>query len=795
MGRILSTMVVLLAAFFLPQVLCADVEVLKNVDIEAGFPGEANYELELDADWTSIRELRVFITLPDDVPRGTALVCYLKDAQWNWYQCEPSGSLRSGKTNEVRIDMTPAAQRWLPRGHNRQWDGYVAHKIRGFGVKLFNAGDWHGKIRIDRIYGRTGAGPQAPLGVTDLLVNSEKVGLFEKFEISFDLTRTYENPFDPDQVDIRAVFTSPSGKTQEQFAFLYRDFVRSSSPGLGDERLTPVGKSSWKVRWTPTEVGKWKVELRLWDQFQDKEWKAAVASRFPSGAGTIPDGIGTKPSRPIGTSSTPSTPVSVPKVPVAGPWKENYVVRVKINFECVPLSGTAAHGFIRVDPKDPFYFSYQDGAFFYPIGQTLRSPTDLRLPYPAYKGDLHDGEGTYLFDRIMKKLAPSGVNFIRVWMSIWWVGLEAPKDYAPGYEGLGRYNMVNAWKLDHIMDEAHRLGIKVKLNLENHGQLSRHVDQEFFESSYNKMHGGMLSNPPEFWTNAEAKKYIKRRFRYIVARWAYSPELLGWELWSEVDLTEGFNAAEVADWHREFGRYLKGIDPWKHLVSTHFYSDDESAVVYSLPEIDFVPGDLYQPNVVSSMRNIWIRKKDFNKPTFISEYGVGQTLDQQETNFHGGLWSSTVLPMAGTAMYWWWNLVDEKNLYSYYKAVAAFNEGEDRRGKAWKLTTAQVRREGKVQTDVEVLGRQNPAEAHLWVYDAAIYEQNNGERYKHPPTLTGYTLSVPGFEPGKYRVEFWDTTAGKVTDTQEVDNSGGVFLLPLPAIQADVAVKIKKTGT
>jgi hypothetical protein len=34
-----------------------------------------------------------------------------------------------------------------------------------------------------------------------------------------------------------------------------------------------------------------------------------------------------------------------------------------------------------------------------------------------------------------------------------------------------------------------------------------------------------------------------------------------------------------------------------------------------------------------------------------------------------------------------------------------------------------------------------------------------------------------------------------VTDTQEVDNSGGVFLLPLPAIQADVAVKIKKTGT
>ena len=791
MRRILSTVCVLLGVLLLPRAVEADVEVLKNpVEIEARFPLEADYELALDADWTAVRELRVFLTLPDGVPRGTSLVCYLKDAQWNWFQVEASGTLNSGKPNEIRIDMTPGARRWLSLGHNRQWDGYVAHKIRGFGIKLFNAGDWHGKIRLDRIYGRTQDRPEEPLGVTDLAASSDKVGLFEKFELSFDLTRTYENPFDPDQVDIRAVFTSPSGKTQEQFAFLYRDFVRSRSPGLGDERLTPVGKSSWKVRWTPTEVGKWKVELRLWDQYQEKEWKSAVSGALPR-AGTIPMGSGPRPSGGP-SSAAPSNPMSA----VSLPKKEDFVVRVRpVDFECVPASGTASHGFIRVDPKDPFYFSYQDGTFFYPIGQTLRSPTDLRLPYPGYKSSPREGEGTYAFDRIMPKLAQSGVNFIRVWMSIWWVGLEAPKDYAPGYEGLGRYNMVNAWKLDHILDEAHRLGIKVKLNLENHGQLSRHVDQEFYESSYNKMLGGMLGTPREFWTSAEAKKYVKRRFRYVVARWGYSPDILAWELWSEVDLTEEFDPGIVADWHREFGRYLKSIDPWKHLVSTHFYSDDQSAVVYSVPEVEFVPGDLYQANVVSFMRSIWIRKKEFGKPTFISEYGVGQNLDQQEANFHGGLWSSTVLPMAGTAMYWWWNLVDEKNLYSYYKPVALFNQGEDRRGKSWKLTTATVRRGDKVQTDLEVLGRQSAAEAHLWIYDAAVYAQNNGERYKHPPSITGCTLGVSGLEPGKYRVEFWDTTTGSVTGTEDVDNAAGDFKVPLPAVQADIALKIKKTGT
>ena len=791
MWRTLSTGCVLLVTLFLLRPAHADVEVLKSpVEIEARFPHEVDYEVELNADWSAVRELRVSITLPDDVPRGTTLVCYLKDVQWDWYQHEPGGSLKSGKTNQVRIDMTPGAQRWFARGHSRQWDGYVAHKIRGFGVKIFQSAEWHGKIRIDRIYGRTLDKPTEVLAVTDLRTNGPAVGLFEKFEISFDLTRTYENPFDPDQVDVRAIFTSPSGKTSEQFGFHYREFVRRKSP-LGDERLTPVGKSYWKVRWTPSEVGKWKAELLLWDHHQEKQWKAAVAEAEARAKETGKKGV-PKPA---------SSGLGAPELPA----KEDYVVRVRpIDFECTSSKGrpdpdtsrlgSASHGFLRVDARDPFYFSYQDGTFFYPIGQMLRSPVDLRLPFPGYQGELREGEGTYAFDRMMKRLSENGVNFIRVWMSIWWVGLEAPMDYGPGYEGLGRYNMSNAWKLDHILEEAHRLGLAVKLNLNNHGQLSRHVDQEFYESCYNVMHGGMLRSPQEFWTNREAKKYMKRRFRYIVARWAYSPEILGWELWNEVDLTEDFEADTVAEWHREFARYLKGIDPWKHLISTHFYSDDQSAAVYGLPEVQFIPGDLYQGNVVSAMRNIWLTKKNFGKPTFISEYGVGHNADQMETNFHGGLWSSTVVPMAGTAMFWWWNFVDEKDLYFHYKPVALFNAGEDRRGKDWKLTSAVVRRGAELHGELQVLGRQNPTEAHLWVYDALIFSQNDGERYRHPPSFVGSTLEVPGLEPGKYRVEFWNTYSGKVTGIREVDHRSGDFRVPLATVQADLAVKIKKMG-
>jgi hypothetical protein len=176
----------------------------------------------------------------------------------------------------------------------------------------------------------------------------------------------------------------------------------------------------------------------------------------------------------------------------------------------------------------------------------------------------------------------------------------------------------------------------------------------------------------------------------------------------------------------------------------------------------------------------------------ISEYGVGHSVDQLEANFHGGLWSSTVVPMAATAMFWWWNFVDSEDLYYHYKPVALFNRGEDRRGKDWQLTSAQVRREGGLHEELRVLGRQNGTEAHLWIYDSQIFSQNDGERYRRPPSFVGATLVVPGLDPGTYRVEFWNTYSGKVTLTQDVGVSGEALKVPLPTVQADLALKIRK---
>jgi hypothetical protein len=51
-----------------------------------------------------------------------------------------------------------------------------------------------------------------PPSILSVRADSGKVGLYEKFELRIDLEAAYNNPFDPDQIDLIAEFTSPSGK-------------------------------------------------------------------------------------------------------------------------------------------------------------------------------------------------------------------------------------------------------------------------------------------------------------------------------------------------------------------------------------------------------------------------------------------------------------------------------------------------------------------------------------------------------------------------------------------------------
>src|SRR4030042_1894514 len=95
-----------------------------------------------------------------------------------------------------------------------------------------------------------------PSGAAAPVVNSARpstpgpVGLYEKFELCIDLKATYANPFDPDEIDLWAEFTSPSGKVWKIWGF----YNPSQGTGL------------WMVRFTPTEKGAWQYVGKVKDK-------------------------------------------------------------------------------------------------------------------------------------------------------------------------------------------------------------------------------------------------------------------------------------------------------------------------------------------------------------------------------------------------------------------------------------------------------------------------------------------------------------------------------------------------
>ncbi|WP_219837147.1 DUF5060 domain-containing protein [Paenibacillus sp. R14(2021)] len=77
---------------------------------------------------------------------------------------------------------------------------------------------------------------KAPL-IRNVKANTADVGLYEKFELAFDVDGDYDNPYDPDQIDLAMALASPSGKTWNISGFY------------------DATESKWKFRFAPDEKG------------------------------------------------------------------------------------------------------------------------------------------------------------------------------------------------------------------------------------------------------------------------------------------------------------------------------------------------------------------------------------------------------------------------------------------------------------------------------------------------------------------------------------------------------------
>ncbi|MFH1905139.1 MAG: DUF5060 domain-containing protein [bacterium] len=707
-----------------------------SLKVSVTLQDEINLKKLCHANWLGWDRLGLDILLPRNVPEGIQALLCLKDDENFWYQNIRPFRLKKG-WNNLYVDISNQSHQWSSMEHFKPWSGYVAQEVKELRMKLLGKTPYSGSIYIDNIHLTKLKDTDEELPKTrlhNLRVNSSLVKQYEKFEISFDLSRVYANPFDPELIDITAYFISPSGIISSIPGFFYQPYSRKLVEGK--EYVYPVGNGFWMVRFSPVEVGGYSYYL------------------------VIKDGATLK--------------------------------TKKYHFKSVR---SESKGFVRVSSKDKQYFEFDDGSFYYPIGLNIISPWDT--PYGQnYVPSLPVGKDTYAYDEYFTKLSQNKANFIRMWMAHWWLALEWNKKYGP-FHGLGRYSLQNAWRMDHILEMAEEKNIYILLTINNHTQLTHH-EKGWERNPYNTASGGFIASPQEYFTNLKSVDLFKNKMRYIVARWGYSPYIFAWNFWSEIDLTIGYknnpkHQKRVREWHKKMARFVRQLDPWAHIISTHYCQHSKAVHLFDLPEIDFTHSNAWTDNdglpdsQVMAIRQYYQAMKRFNKPIFISEFGghwAGSPPDIMARDLHTGLWANYMCPLAASPLFWWWNFVEEENLYFHYKALAEFCAGEDRRNKNLQMKEISlVDESGYLRA--QCLG--NKDTAYIWIYSFL-----SALRIPHEERIMkNATIILEDMLEDIYVIEFWDTYKGIITDMKEIATVEGKLTVKLPDISKDMALKIK----
>jgi hypothetical protein len=442
----------------------------------------------------------------------------------------------------------------------------------------------------------------------------------------------------------------------------------------------------------------------------------------------------------------------------------------------------AGHGNLHVSPLDSRYLAYDDGTPYFAIGENVSCP---------------DRRGTFAYDDVLEKLAARGATWIRVWMPACGMGIETADT------GLGDYTarLDRAWQLDHVFEAAAQRGIAVQLVLLYHGDLSTAVNPTWDTNPYNAANGGPLASPEQFFTDPTARAYFLRRLRYIVARWGARTNLVAWELWNEVDLTDHYDSTTVAAWHRDVAGFLRGIDSVRHPITTSFvYFFNDPAVVNGA-DLDLVQQHFYSRSdtlaAFPDLAKVAVdfpraRYAQYGRPVLFAELGVGAgpedtlALDPEGIAVHDGLWAGPFGEAMGTSMPWWWRLVvdaEPDRYYPMFGSVSSF------------LRDVPWDRDGFVASDPTVTtasGRAVRAQALVGHHLALLWVKDGDVRYYSPDrvTIDDARVALDVF-PGSWDAFWWDTWSGSWYWSARVEGGLG-RTLAMPPFAADTAVRLVK---
>lgn len=466
-----------------------------------------------------------------------------------------------------------------------------------------------------------------------------------------------------------------------------------------------AGAGEWKVRFVPDEVGAWHYQVEL------------------TGRGT-------------GTA-------------LAG------------SFECLP---SQRHGFVRLSKRNPYRFEYDDGTPFYPIGQQLGwgVPPSSGFDGPAGETRANADRETFLaaFD--------GATNLIRSQLGCGTTAGVA-LDLLPGKEGLDRYDLEHARKLDESCQALKARGWAQVLIPFQDMSLWGGCETAFGHSkdagsAYKSLGGKHLP-------------FLERYLRYVVARWSAYVDI--WELFNE-------DSCAPNDFLAHLARVIREADPYRHPITTNYERPAEPWCEIVCPHHYMA----YQAHEVPGLlSHEFARLKSFGKPVLYTEFGnKGNLSNYDPVKWRVAAWTA-FLCESGIV---YWNMSGRRTSPGSIKSNANAYLGPDTR-EHFRILDSFTR---ELPIDLRPV---LPGFTGQKAYPVQTWALSNGRitvlylhQFKELEQEVQLLPLAVWTGPGRYRVRWMDPASGRTVREEELATEQFVLWLPAPAFRVDLAARLDR---
>jgi hypothetical protein len=373
-----------------------------------------------------------------------------------------------------------------------------------------------------------------------------------------------------------------------------------------------------------------------------------------------------------------------------------------------------------------------------------------------------------------------------------------------GYTSTGAVDESWAVQWDRVFDKAETDGIYILPVFSGWFDWNAGTGYSTWKSNpLNQANGGPVLSPAELFQKGSATQTMWMQWmQTLVKRWQGRNNILGWEVFSEVNLATGPTESSGIDFVNNAVILIRAADLTHRPVTASLADDGRWPNFYRDAAIDFINIHPYPPsaqldrNIISGVRKYIAT---YNRPVLIGESGFGGPLpdsnpfyltDKSLIGTMHAIWAGVVSgAMNGRALYW----EDSFGIYFPNLGIPWMQEYETVELPAVNFVNGINFSGFKPLTSVSssgVWGAAVGSEKMVlgWFRDATSEPPD----WNMQAVISGrtVTITVPGTS-ADWQVDFYDTKTGTtIVGSASVTRQGSTITVPLPDFQDDIALKL-----